>query len=336
MMAEVPFHREFEQVLFLRDGRRAARAIVALHSTRLGPAFGGIRRWRYRGDEEALRDVLELARTMTWKCALADLPAGGGKAVILDEPGLDRRAAYELVGDAVAALGGRFHTGPDAGTTDADLRIVAERTRYCPGTGHGDIGGSTAHGVFAALRACARAIGRDLDGLEVLVQGVGAVGHRLCERLAVAGAKLIVADVDAGAADRVASAHGARVVAPAEALRTGCDLFVPCALGGVLDTAVAASLPARAVCGAANNVLADDEAGRILHARGIPVAPDFVANAGGLIHGVMVHQDGREPDAARLDRIGDVTAELLARSRREDVPPRELAVAVARARVAGA
>ncbi len=327
---------DFEQVLVARDPRSGARIVLAIHDTTLGPAFGGIRRHAYLDLRAAIADVAALARAMTWKCALADLPAGGGKIAILDGPDLDRRAAYALVGERVDALAGRFHTGPDVGTTVADLAVVAERTRHCATGGHGDLGDSTARGVLAAIAATAAHGGRELRGLRVLVQGLGAVGAPLCRRLAAAGVDLLVADVDGAAVAAIAGPLDARIVAADAVLTTPCDLLAPCALGGALDVAAARTVPAGAICGAANNVLAAPAAGRILHARGIPVAPDFVANAGGLIHGVTFERDGCAPTPARFERIGGVVAELLASSRREDVPPGELALRAARAKVAAA
>lgn len=327
---------DYEQVVFARDPATGARAILLIHSTACGNAFGGIRRWRYRDLGAAFADVQALARAMTWKCAMAELPAGGGKCVILDEEGLDRRAAYELVGDLVAQLGGRFHTGPDVGTTVSDLQTVASRTKHCATEAHGDLSGSTASGVFAAIEASARAAGFALPGKRVLVQGVGAVGSKLCERLRAADVELMVADLDRAVAEAAVARFGAVAVAADRATSTPCDLFAPCAVGGLIDEVVARRLPTRAVCGAANNVLASSSAGAVLHARGIPVAPDFVANAGGLIHGVTVELSGRMPLPERFARIGDVVGDLLLQSRRDGVPPAELALTAAKARVAAA
>lgn len=324
---------DFEEVLFLRDPRTGARAVLAVHDTTLGPAFGGIRRLAYAHTAAALADVLALARAMTWKCAMAGLPAGGGKAVILDRPGLDRGSAYRLVGDAVARLGGRFHTGPDVGTTSEDLAVVASRTRHCATKAHGDLGGSTADGVFAAMRATAAHAGFDLAKATVLVQGIGAVGQPLCERLHAHGARLVVTDLDGARAVQVAARLRARVVPAAQATTVACDVFAPCAIGGVLDERVAETLPARAVCGAANNVLASAAAGRVLHARGIPVAPDFVANAGGLVHGVCVELFGHQPEPERFSRIGETVRRVLTESRAADVPPEVVALQQARERV---
>lgn len=337
--ADVLAGTDCEQVVVVRDRRSGAVAVVAVHDTTAGPAHGGIRRWAYPALGDAVADAVALAQAMTWKCALAELPAGGGKAVLLDAPGLDRRAAYRLVGRTVAQLGGTFFTGPDVNTTADDLRVVAAETRFVaigddPAEGPGDLAQATAVGVFAAQQALAAHLGIDLDGATVCVQGTGAVGARLCGLLAEAGARLVVADVLPERAAAVAAVHGARQVATERIAREPCDLFAPCALGGVVTEAIARELPARGVCGAANNVLANAAAGRVLHARGVPCVPDFVANAGALIQGASWHLFGERTGLARLQRIGVTARELLVRAAAEDVPPGELALAVARDRLA--
>ncbi|MCU0864589.1 MAG: amino acid dehydrogenase [Planctomycetes bacterium] len=322
-----------ERLLLVHDRAAAATVLVAVHDTRLGPAHGGIRRWAYADRSAALRDVIALARAMTWKCALAEVPAGGGKCVILDHPGLDRAAAYRLVGRTVAELGGRYFTGPDVGTTEADLQLVAAHTSYvATGDTAGDLTGATALGVMAAIAALAERLGLPLPRLHLAVQGLGAVGLRLCELLAAAGARLTVADV-MPARVAAAAALGAAVVAPEAIVHTACHVFVPCALGGVLTAGVARTLPARAVCGAANNILADAEAGFVLHGRGVLVVPDFVANAGALIQGALWHLRGERVTAARIQRIGITTGQVLDRAQRDNLPPGELALAMARERV---
>jgi leucine dehydrogenase len=325
-----------EQVLQVQDAAAGAVAFVVVHDTRLGPAHGGIRRWRYASPAAARADAEALARAMTWKCALADVPAGGGKAVLMDHDGLDREAGYHLVGRAVDSLGGRFFTGPDVGTTAADLRVVAQQTRHVvpvDGDGPGDLAAATARGVAAALAALAQRLERPLAGLRVVVQGVGAVGEQLCMRLSARGVRLVVGDVDAARAAAVAAAVGAEVVAPADLLTVPCDVFAPCGLGGVLTTATAGSLPAAGVCGAANNVLADAAAGDVLHRRGVQLVPDFVANAGALIAGCLWHRTGRRVDAERIDRIGVTAGDVLDRAAAERVPPAILALRLARERV---
>ena len=332
-------HLEFEQLHILRDSRSHAVVVIAIHDTRLGPAFGGIRRWQYADVGAAVADAQALATAMTWKSAISGLDCGGGKAVLIDRGDLDRRAAYEFLGDFVEQLGGQFFTGPDVSTTDDDLRVVAGRTRFCANPdaeGFRGLADSTARGVFAAARATAAHLATPLEGLRVLVQGAGAVGSRLCAMFAEAGSELSVADLSRSAVEEVVATHRASPVEADQVLATPCDLFVPCALGGVVDAEAARSLPVRAVVGAANNVLADGDAGAILHQRGIPVAPDFVANAGALIHGVTWQLTGSRPPAGRIDQIAEVTRELLERSRAEDVPPDTLALAMARQRLAGA
>ncbi|MFO1078181.1 MAG: Glu/Leu/Phe/Val dehydrogenase dimerization domain-containing protein [Planctomycetota bacterium] len=328
-----------EELVVVRDRRARAVAVVALHDTSLGPAHGGIRRHRYPDLEAAVRDAVALARAMTWKCALAELPAGGGKAVILDHDGLDRAAAYRLVGRTVARLGGRFFTGPDVGTTADDLREVAAATANVAigdDGGAGDLAAATALGVFAAMAALLRRLALPLAGATVAVQGVGAVGMALCRLLAEAGADLVVGDPDAGRVAAAAARFGARAVAADALVRTPCDVFAPCALGGVLTEAVALALPARGICGAANNQLATPAAAHVLHARGIPAVPDFVASAGALIAGASWHLRGERVGEARIRRIGDVAADLLAEAAAADEPPSATALRLAEARVAAA
>ena len=326
-----------EEVLVVRDRAAGAVVVVAVHDTRLGPAHGGIRRWRYADLAAAVEDVVRLAQAMTCKCALAEVPAGGGKAVILDHPDLQRPAAYRLVGRVVERMRGQFFTGPDVGTTATDLQAVrAETEHVATGDGSGDLAQATATGVFAAIGELAAHLESPLAGLRVAVQGLGAVGGRLCELLHAAGARLVVADAVAERAAAIASRCDA-VVLPADQITAfDCDVFAPCALGGVLTANLAVTLPARGVCGAANNILADAEAAAVLHRRGVPVVPDFVANAGGLIAGATWHLTGERVDDERIRRIAPVVRALLDRSRAENEPPHAIALRLARERVAQA
>ncbi len=334
-MGGTPAH-ECEQLHAVWDRASRAHVLVAVHDTRLGPAHGGIRRWPYEDLAAAERDVVALARAMTWKCALAEVPAGGGKAVILDRPDLDRRAAYRAVGRVVEQLGGAFYTGPDVNTSADDLAAVSEVTRFvatAADDGPGDLGAATAEGVLAATLALTEHLGLAVDGLRCVVTGLGAVGYGLCERLAARGAQLWVYDV---LPERVAAAVeglGARPLAAEEVARTEADVFAPCALGGALTEEVARTLPARGVCGAANNVFADDAAVRAAHERGLVVVPDFVANAGALIQGALWNLRAERVDRARLHAIGDTVREVLARAAAERRPPLTLALEVARERV---
>lgn len=325
-----------EQFVLVTDRAAHATIAVAIHDTTLGPAHGGIRRHAYGDLRAAVQDVLALASAMTWKCALADVPAGGGKAVVLDRPDLDRTAAYRLVGRTVQELGGRFFTGPDVGTTNDDLRVVRTATRFVAvddGDGPGDLGEATATGVAAAIAALAARLGLELRGLRVAVQGLGKVGMALCRQLAAQGARLIVSDVVAANAVAAAADSSATIVAPETILRTPCDVFAPCAMGAVLDHRSAATLPARGVCGAANNPFADDEAPLVLHRRGVLAVPDFVANAGALIQGNTWHLTGRRVDRERLLRIGATVGEILDRAAHDGLPPAHLALRIARERL---
>ena len=334
-----PTGDDCEHLRVVWDRESRARVIVAVHDTRLGPAHGGIRRWTYQDAAAAQQDAVALARAMTWKCALAEVPAGGGKAVIVDRPDLDREAAYRVAGRVVEELGGAFYTGPDVNTTAEDLRVVAAETRFVAtdaADGPGDLAAATADGVLHALTALAHRLETPLDRLRCLVQGLGVVGFGLCERLARRGASLLVCDI---VPERVAAAvdqFGAQAVAADEALTTAADVFAPCALGGAITAEVARSMPVRGVCGAANNVFADAAASQVAHARGLLVVPDFVANAGALIQGALWNLQQVRVEPQRLERIGRTVAELLERAAVDDRPPAELALALARERVESA
>ncbi len=278
------------------DPETGAWFVIAVHSTRLGPASGGTRAMVYPSVGDAVADATRLAAAMTTKMAVAGLPMGGGKSVIvLPAPraalGDDRwRRILRVHAENVQKLGGTYTTGPDIGTSSADMDVLRETTSFAFGrsvaTG-GPVSGApaTALGVFTAVRAAVAEarLGDGVAGLRVLVQGLGAVGARVVELAAEAGADLLVADVDPERC-AAAEAQGARVVSPAEVTRTRCDVLVPCATGGLIDARVARTLPCAAVAGAANNQLADADAARVLTRRGIVYAPDFVANAGGAIH----------------------------------------------------
>jgi leucine dehydrogenase len=329
---------ECERVVRVRDRDAGVTAILAVHDTRLGPAHGGIRRWRYDSVEAAHDDAVRLARAMTWKCALADLPAGGGKAVIVDHDGLDRQAAYRLVGRAVEQLGGRFFTGPDVGTGTRELVALARGTRFVahPDGEAGDIARPTALGVRAAIEATAHHLGLGLRGLRVAIQGVGAVGANLARLLAADGAQLTLADTDAAKVAALGAETGALVVPPDAIVTAACDVFAPCALGGVIDADTVPRLRTRAVVGAANNQLVDFRVDAALFAAGILHVPDFVANAGGLIHGALTQLEGRVPAVERVLAIGARADAILARAARERRPPGAVALALAEERLAAA
>ncbi|WGX96912.1 Glu/Leu/Phe/Val dehydrogenase [Nocardioides sp. L-11A] len=280
-----------EQVVFCRDDRSGLRAIIAIHSTLLGPALGGTRFKAYPHESAALVDVLRLSQGMTFKAALAGMPLGGGKAVIIGDP--DTLKTPELLaayGGFVDRLAGHYVTAADIGTTDADLDIVGTRTRHVTGRtraggGSGDSGRSTATGVFEAMRAAAELVWGDdgLRGRRVGVEGVGKVGRHLVDLLLAAGARVAVADASPAALARLRADQGAAVAVLPSVIDADVDVYAPCALGATLDAGSVGRLRARVVCGAANNQLASAEVDELLAARGIVWVPDYAANSGGLI-----------------------------------------------------
>ena len=293
-----------------RGARSGAYTIVAVHSTALGPALGGCRLTTYPHPADAVADALRLAEGMTLKAAVAGVDLGGGKGVVCVEPGTEltaetREAMLLDFGDAVEALGGRYITAEDVGTSPADMRLVATRTEHLVGLpedlgGLGDPSPFTALGVHAAMRACAehRFGIAGLAGRSVAVVGAGHVGEALARMLAADGARVIVSDIDEGKRALASELPGATWMSPGEAMLAEVDVLAPCALGGVLDETTVTQLGAGIVCGAANNQLAHDAlAGELAH-RGIDYVPDFVANAGGLVL-VAAELGGAGPDGAR-------------------------------------
>ena len=305
-----PVPVEHEELVVRRGRRSGHYAAVAIHSTALGPALGGMRIWHYPEPIEAIRDALRLARGMTYKAAVAGLDLGGGKGVIcapeLPPTVEERRALLLDFGDLVESLGGRYITAEDVGATPGDLAIVAERTEHVTGLaaergGSGDPSPFTAMGIEAAMRACARERfdSPDLAGACIGIAGLGHVGASLARRLADAGAVLVVSDLDRGKR-AIADALGARWVEPEHELLVDCDILAPCALGGAIDRRVAPLLRCAVVCGCANNQLADDSVADELDDRGILYAPDYVVNAGGLIHVYREIQGYSEEEATEL------------------------------------
>jgi leucine dehydrogenase len=338
-----------EQVT-VRTGRRSGvPVIVAVHSTAPGPALGGCRLWRYGGWRDGLADALRLSAGMTVKNAMAGLPYGGGKTVLALPAGAEldaagRRALLHDAADAVEALGGRYVTGPDAGTGPADMAVIGERTahvmcRPAEAGGSGDSSPATAAGVVAALRAVCRESlgGAGLGGLRVAVCGLGHVGTPLVRALAAAGAELVVGDVDP-ARKALADEVGARWAAPEDCLTAEVDVLVPAALGGALTATLVPRLRCRAVAGPANNQLATGDVAGLLHRRGIVWVPDEVVSAGGVVRAVAVERDGATPAeaAARVEAIGDRVAALLATAARTGRTPAEVAREHARADILAA
>ncbi len=321
-----PAFDDHERVLHWSDRASGLRAIVAIHRVRNGRAVGGCRARDFASDDEALTDVLRLSRGMTYKTALAGLPYGGAKAVILGRPTPEGLRAF---GRAVDSLGGTYVTAEDVGIGRADLAVMKEETPWVLGAD--DVGGVaapfTALGVFHALRGALRHVGTDLPGLTVAVQGTGAVGSRLCALLRDAGARLVVADVDAASA---AAVPGAEVVDPDAIHAVDADVLAPCALGGTLNERTIPEIRARIVAGAANNQLATPEDDARLAARGITYVPDFLASAGGVTNGVS-ELDGydRADVEARIERIAATAEAVLAEAERRGIPSGEAAESLA-------
>ncbi|NQZ32292.1 MAG: Glu/Leu/Phe/Val dehydrogenase [Oceanospirillaceae bacterium] len=287
-------HLEFddhEQLVFVRDKESGLKAIIAVHNTHLGPALGGCRMWPYESDEAALTDVLRLSKGMTYKSAIAGLPLGGGKCVIIGDPRKDKSPQLlRALGRAIEGLSGAYITAEDSGTSVADMVTIGECTQYASGvmvgSEHGgDPSPSTAYGVFVGLQASvAYQLNRtDLTGVKVAVQGVGNVGFHLCKYLKAAGAELIVTDIFPENVQRVVSELGAAAVAPDEIYAVQADVFAPCAMGGIINTQSLRQLQAKVIAGAANNQLSRPEISQQLQAQGVLYAPDYVINAGGII-----------------------------------------------------
>ena len=316
----------FERVVLGSDPACGYRGIVAIHSTALGQAVGGTRVWRYPRLKDALADALRLARGMTYKNAAAGLPLGGGKSVILQQPGSRNRDDVLLAhARLVDALGGRYVAAEDVGTTPADMRVMRGVTEHVAGLddGSGDPSPWTARGVLRAMQACVRfRHGSDeLAGRTVALQGCGNVGGVLAREVHRLGATLVVSDLDDVRARRVAEETGARVVPPAEIHAVDAHIFAPCALGGVLNARTIPQLRAGIVVGAANNQLATEDDGERLHARGVVYAPDFIANAGGVINGCR-ELAGWDAERSRraIDAIGERVLQLLEDAAARGVP----------------
>lgn len=343
-MRDMPFPAAClpEAVRMLSDPESGLEGVIVLHSTRRGPAAGGCRLWRYPDQAAMTRDALRLAEGMAYKNALADLPLGGGKAVINEPQGrYDRGALFEAFGRAVAALDGHYVTAEDVGTSVADMEVVRSQTRHVAGLSplQGQPGGDpspwTALGVFLSMQECARRVfGSDLTGKTVAVQGLGHVGSALCELLHRAGARLVVADVRPEVAVSLRDRYRAVVVGSDEIVAADADIFAPCALGGVLDAASVPRLKARIVCGAANNVLATAEDGDRLARRGVLYAPDYVANAGGIINVAAEYLGWTSAEAeARVRGTGDRLAGVFDYMDAEGIAPHCAADALAQARM---
>jgi len=333
----------YEQLVICTQPSVGLKAIVVIHDTILGPACGGTRIWPYKSEQEAILDALRLARAMTYKSAAADLPLGGGKAVIIADSRTQKtEALLRAYGRFVDTLGGRYLTTTDVGTTGRDLEYIRQETKHVVGLpttagGSGDTSVMTGLGIYMGMKACANEVwGSDsLEGKKVAMQGFGKVATYTAQHLLTEGAKLVVTDIYEGALER-ARALGLNVVAPEEIYDVNCDIFSPCALGGVLNHDTIPRLKCRVVAGGANNQLLDDGAGLELHHRGILYAPDYIINAGGVINVSAEIGMPYNPERARekTERIYEIMGRVIEISKQEEIPTGQAADRLAEERLA--
>ena len=333
---------EYEQVVFCHDRASGLRAVIAIHSTRLGPALGGTRFYPYPDEDAAVEDVLRLARGMTYKSAAAGLDLGGGKAVIIGDPATAKsEPLLRAYARFVESLGGRYITAEDVGTTQADMDLIRRETAHVTGVsrelgGSGDPSEATAYGVLHAMKAVARHLWGDasIADRHVAVSGVGKVGSALVRHLVEERTRVTVGDVDPAALDHAAGSFGVDT-APVEKIHAvDCDIYSPCALGGALNPATIPELRCAAVVGSANNQLADPSCATALARAGVLYAPDFVVNAGGVINiAEELHSYHRERAYANIRRIYDTTTGVLARAAAEGITTAAAAEELAEGRI---
>lgn len=321
-------HGDHEQVLFCQDKNVGLKAIIAIHSTALGPALGGTRMWNYKNEEDALIDVLRLSKGMTYKASAAGLNLGGGKAVIIGDPKTQKsEGLFRAFGHYVNSLNGKYITAEDVGTGVQDMEYVYMETPWVTGIpkdfgGSGDPSPYTAHGVLMGIKATAHEkLGTDsLKGMRVAVQGLGNVGFNLVKYLHEEGAQIIVSDIDQARVKKAVDAFGAKAVSPDEILAVECEIQAPCALGAVVNDETITKFKCKAIAGGANNQLAESRHGDHLRELGILYAPDYVVNAGGLMN-VFVELEGYSPDRAfeKTRRVYDNVKKVFEIAKRDSI-----------------
>jgi leucine dehydrogenase len=321
--------KRHEQLIFFREPVSGLKAIVAIHDTTLGPAIGGVRMRKYTGEEEAVEDALKLSRSMTYKAAGAGVNFGGGQTVLIGDPRRDKSEALSrALGRFIDGLGGRYIAGQDVGTTVDDMDYMRMETRYVVGIpssrgGSGDPSPMCAFGVVRGIEACCSVVRRsdDLSDLHVVVQGVGNVGSQIVDMLMAHGARLTVADTDEEALQTITQRHRVGVVDPDGVFDVECDVFCPCALGGIISHETIGRIKCSIVAGAANNQLADEESGALLHKRGILYAPDYIINAGGLINVAdEVYGYDEERALRKTGAIKDVLLKVFSSAEEQAIP----------------
>jgi len=332
-----------EQIVFCNDPNTGLKAIIAIHSTLLGPSLGGTRMWQYASEEEALMDVLRLSRGMTYKAAVSGLNLGGGKAVIIGDSRKDKsEMLFRKFGQFVESLGGRYITAEDVGINVQDMEFVAMETKFVSGTpifagGSGDPSPFTALGVWSAMRACLEEVfgSEEVSGKKVLVQGVGHVGSALVDILVQKGAEVSVSDIFEDKLAAIQQRHKVKVINPKQVYATECDIYAPCALGATLNTENIRRLHCAIICGAANNQLKDEIVhGEMLQDRNILYAPDFLVNAGGIIN-IDAERYGYNADRARsnCEKIYERTKKIIDLAQEQKITTHKAAILLAEERL---
>ncbi|MBW1730272.1 MAG: Glu/Leu/Phe/Val dehydrogenase [Deltaproteobacteria bacterium] len=335
---------DYENLFLCQDKDLNFKAIIAIHDTTLGPATGGCRMWQYESEMDAIEDALRLARGMTYKYAAAGVNLGGGKAVIIGDPGRkDREPIFRLLGKFIDRLGGLYITGEDVGTTLKDMEYIRMETRHVVTLpsylgGAGDIAPMTAFGVIRAMQACCKRVyGQDsLEGKVVAVQGLGAVGHNIVGQLHDLGAKLIVSDIDPKKVENMTARYGVESISPENIYDVDCDIFCPCALGGILNDNTLDRLKCKIVCGAANNQLKEERHGELIEEKGMVYAPDYIANAGGTIFDTDRLESGNvnnERGKEKVSRIYENMEKVFEIADRDNIPTYLAADRVAEERI---
>jgi len=328
-----------EQVHFFYDKETGLRAIIAIHNTKLGPALGGVRMWPYEDEQEAVTDVLRLSRGMTYKAAIAHLPLGGGKAVIIGDSHKDKSPALmRAFGRCVESIHGLYITAEDVGTSVEDMVSIKETTLFVVGLpgGSGDPSPFTALGVYVSIKAAVlhRLHKMELKGLKVAVQGLGHVGYALCDYLAKAGAELIVTDIDARVVEKAIREFGAKAVRPDEIYGFDVDVFAPCALGAIINEKTIPQFKCKVIAGSANNQLNTHADGEILSKLNILYAPDYVVNAGGLIDVYYEGPNYNDKIVTRhVEKIHDTLLEVFRKSESLGISTSEAADLIAEERL---
>ena len=344
MIFERMEHEDYEQLVFCHDKTSGLKAIIAIHDTTLGPALGGCRMWDYASEEEAIDDVLRLAKGMTYKNAAAGLNLGGGKTVIIGKPEQKSEFMFRALGRYVNSLNGRYITAEDVNTTVQDMDYIYEETPYVTGISEsygssGNPSPKTAYGVYISMKRTAKeAFGDDsLKGKKIAVQGVGNVAYTMCEYLHEEGAELIVTDINEDSVQRAVDNFGAQAVGIDEIYSVDADIFAPCALGGILNDETIPQLKAKAVCGSSNNQLKDiAKHSKMLQDHGIVYAPDFVVNAGGVINVADELQGYNEERATKkIEEMYDQIGKIFDIAKRENITTAEAADRLAEERIEG-